>query len=346
MKKKDVLNLIRYHTEQNNPAFREQAYLIAKEFDNNGDSQISEYIVSLLSDANTFVPQANTNGLKFFKVVRAEDVSLPLPDIIANDVLGIINAVNHNLGVNKFIFKGSPGTGKTETVKQVARLLDRKLYQVDFDQLIDSRLGQTAKNISEMFAEINELSQPGKVVILFDEIDAIALDRTNNNDVREMGRATSAVLKGLDHLNSQIVLLATTNLFQDFDQALIRRFNAVVDFDRYSQDDLLEIAESILNGVLIKVPEAGRNVRLFRKILQLLPHIPYPGNLKNLIETVVAFSDPNDKFNYLKRLYEKVMDNQQLSVEELKKKGFTVREIEILTSIPKSTVSRELNEGK
>ena len=86
-----------------------------------------------------------------------------------------------------------PGSGKTEAVKQVARLLDRTLFYVDFENLIDSKLGQTNRNIAALFSEINMLPQPNKVVILFDEIDVIALDRINSNDVREMGRATSVI---------------------------------------------------------------------------------------------------------------------------------------------------------
>ena len=47
-----------------------------------------------------------------------------------------------------------PGSGKTEAVKQVARLLDRTLFYVDFENLIDSKLGQTNKNIAVLFNEI------------------------------------------------------------------------------------------------------------------------------------------------------------------------------------------------
>ena len=47
----------------------------------------------------------------------------------------------------------------------------------------------------EAFKEINKLAHPENAIILFDEIDAIALDRLNNNDLREMGRATSTLLK-------------------------------------------------------------------------------------------------------------------------------------------------------
>ena len=90
------------------------------------------------------------------------------------------------------------GTGKTETAKHIARILNRELYQAEFGAIIDSKLGQTSKNITTIFDEINNLPHPEKIIILFDEIDALALDRLNNNDLREMGRATSTLLKELD----------------------------------------------------------------------------------------------------------------------------------------------------
>ena len=50
-----------------------------------------------------------------------------------------------------------PGSGKTEAAKNVARLLDRNLFIVNFENLIDSKLGQTNKNIINAFKEINSL---------------------------------------------------------------------------------------------------------------------------------------------------------------------------------------------
>ena len=70
---------------------------------------------------------------------------MPLPEEIKSDLLGIINAVGHNMGINKFLFSGYPGTGKTETVKHLTRILNRELYSVDFNYIIDSKLGQTGK---------------------------------------------------------------------------------------------------------------------------------------------------------------------------------------------------------
>ncbi len=94
----------------------------------------------------------------------------------------------------------------------MARSLKRELWLVDFNSLIDSKPGQTAKNIAAMFDKIASIKAYDRVMILFDEIDALALDRANGNDLRETGQATAALLKGLDSLTANVMIIAT-NLF-------------------------------------------------------------------------------------------------------------------------------------
>ena len=342
MKKKSVLNLIKYYSEENDAGFRSEAYEIAKDFDKSGDYQLAEYIMALMSNANTFVPQMSENDSALFEKIESSGDSLWLPDPVTQDILGIVHAVAHKAGINKFLFQGAPGTGKTEAVKQLSRILNRDIYMVDFAAVIDSKLGQTQKNISSLFKEINNFVHPENVIILFDEIDAIALDRTNTNDLREMGRATSSMLKGMDYMDERVVLVATTNLYEHFDKALIRRFDSVIDFNRYTKGDLMSISEEFLNKFLVKFKLANKDIRLFRKIIGLMESIPYPGDLKNIIRTAVAFSDPDDGMDYFRRLYYAVNGKQPQDLKELKSQKFTIREIEILSRIPRSTVAREL----
>jgi len=345
MKKKNVLNLIKYYIEKNDAAFRNEAYEIAKSFDEIKNYQLSEYIMGLLSSTNTFSPQISDSASVFLKRMDIDSDSLPLPDAIKDDVLGIVNAVGHNVGINKFLFQGPPGTGKTESAKQIARIMERELFVVDFNSIIDSKLGQTAKNVASLFDEILNITHPEKVVILLDEIDIIAIDRVNSNDLREMGRVTSSVLKALDSLSSKVILIATTNLFESFDKALIRRFDSIIDYGRYTQADLMEIAEIILGEFLTKFKFAGRNMQLFRKIMGTMETIPYPGDLKNLIKTSLAFSNSNDEYDYLTRLYKTITGQSgEIDLLTLQKSSFTVREIEILTGISKSQVARGLKE--
>ena len=277
MKKQNVLNLIKYHVERNENGFRNEAINIARYFDSIGDDQLAEYIMSLIAESNLYTPQGRDFESEYLKQIETSTVQpLYLPSAISDDIKGIINAVNHNIGINKFLFEGMPGSGKTEAVKQVARLLDRTLFYVDFENLIDSKLGQTNKNIAALFNEINMLPQPDKVVVLFDEIDVIALDRINSNDVREMGRATSVILKELDRLtdlNKEIVIIATTNLFSSFDKALVRRFDAVINFDRYTKEDLIEVAEYYFTSFVKNFKGISKDIRLFRKIKSKLGNL-------------------------------------------------------------------------
>jgi len=348
MKKKNVLNLIRCHVENNDAGFRSEAREIANEFDMNGDTQLAMYILSLLSSENSFVPQQNDDPFKldspFIDKSFSSEEMLLLPDAIMQDLTGIVNAVRRRMGANKFLFQGKPGTGKTQAVKQVARLLGRELFVVNESALIDSKLGQTQKNISSVFHALAGAVHPERIVVLFDELDALALDRTNANDLREMGRATTEILKGLDSLNEDIVLIATTNLFHCFDKALSRRFDFIVDFDRYSEEDLAEIAEKMLGRYLDKVKLANRDVRLFRKILSLAKPLPQPGDILNIIKTAVAFSNPENGFDYMRRLYRAFCGKPSLDAHELQAEGFTIREIGILTGQSKSGVGRELME--
>ena len=344
MKKKNVVSLIKYYAEKNDAGFRNEAYEIAREFDSSGDYQLAEYIMSLLSNVNTFVPQMENHESAFFEKTNTSVGSLLFPDAIMQDLFGVVNAIGHHVGVNKFLFQGAPGTGKTEAVKQLANILEREVFMVDFSAIIDSKLGQTQKNISELFKEINGFVDPDKILILMDEIDAIALDRTNQHDMREMGRATSAMLKGLDRLDDRIVLIATTNLYEYFDKALLRRFDSIISFNRYTREDLLDIAEKMLDQYLVKFKLANRDVRIFRKIMNLLDEMPYPGDLKNIIKTAVAFSDPSDGQDYFRRLYYGVCGYAPEDIKLLQEQKFTVREIEILTKKSKSSVSRLLKE--
>ncbi len=349
MKKQNVLNLIKYHVEKNENAFKTEAINIARYFDRIGDSQLAEYIMGLITSNNVYTPQGISFSSEFLKPIDITNIKpLNLPLIIYDDIKGIINAINHDIGMNRFLFEGSPGSGKTESCKHITRLLERELFYVDFTTLIDSKLGSTNKNISNVFNEINSLPHPHKIVILFDEIDVIALDRVNLNDVREMGRVTSTILKEFDRmadLNKGVVIIATTNLFGNFDKALLRRFNSIINFDRYDKNDLLDFAQQYFSEYAKNFKGISRDTRLFKKILNCSNNLPYPGELKNIINTSLAFSDLSYEYDYLKRLYNNLVGNlDKDDIDVLHNKGFTVREIEKLKGRSKSTIARNLKE--
>ena len=344
MKKQNIVNLIKYHVERKENAFRNEAIKIAQHFDHIGDTLLVEYVMKLIAESSLNIPQANYFDSEFLKPINTEAIAaLNLPAAITEDMKGIVNAIHHRVGINKFLFEGFTGSGKTEAAKHIARLLDRSLYYVDFVHLIDSKLGQTNKNISTVFSEIHSIPHPEKTVILFDEIDVIALDRVNSNDVREMGRVTSAILREFDRLtdlNKGVVIIATTNLYQNFDKALSRRFDATINFNRYGNDDLIEVAIVYFLSFAKRVKGIAKDIRLFKKILKTSIQLPYPGELKNMIKTSLAFSDQNNDYDHLRRLYNRLIGNlKHTTCDQLRTLGFTVTDIEKLKVESQSTTT-------
>ena len=169
MKKQNLINLVKYHVEKKDEAFATEVMEIAKDFDKHGDEAVAQYLMELISNVNFYVPQGNYKNLNYLRKLEYSTKPLILPDAIEEDVIGVTKAIGNKSGLSKFLFYGEPGTGKTESAYQIARLLDRDILSVDFEQLVDSRLGETAKNVVRLFDEINHL-QYGRVIVVFDEI--------------------------------------------------------------------------------------------------------------------------------------------------------------------------------
>ena len=348
MKKRNILNLIKYHVEKNEAAFRNESISIARYFDSIGDQDLVEYILGLLSELPTFSPQnleVNNEFLEQLDTTKLEPLHLPI-DII-NGIGSIISAVKRNIGINKFLFRGESGTGKTEAAKQVARLLNRNFYKMDLKKFIDNNVEKTNINIINAFQKMYRIPDANQRVILFEGIDALVRVRENAHDTIGMESIMSTLIGEIDSLSSlhkEIVLIAKTNCYDDIEQPLFRRFNFTVNFNRYAQEDLIEICEFYCDAFIAQFKGNRKAIRLLRKILNLSNNLPYPGELKDIVKTAIAFSDVSSEYDYLKRLYNDLIGKLDLkNISDLYLEGFTIREIEILKGVSKSTVYRKLH---
>lgn len=343
MKKADVINLIKTHYNDDDLAFKRISYRIADEFASEGDMEIANTIYGLVSDAYNFSTQDATTKLGFLELVKETNEQLFFPEPIMMDIVGVFNAINRGFKINKFLFYGAPGTGKTEAVRLISKKLKKSLWRVSIRDLIDSKLGETSKNIHNLFSDISSYPKKNKMIVLFDEIDSLALNRSDSRDLREMGRATTELFIGLDGLDPNVILIATTNLYSDFDSALLRRFQKHIDFSRYSKNDLIELGCLFYDEIIDKTTEIDDDKRLVKKIMSSY-HLPYPGDLKNIIVSAIAFSDPNNRFDYFSRLILSLDEySNPLDMSHLKEKGFSLREIAKITSKSKSVVGRRLS---
>jgi AAA ATPase len=147
------------------------------------------------------------------------------------------------------LFYGAPGVGKTETVLQLARKTGRNIIQVNVEQIKSMWVGESEKNIKALFDDYrNQVeSQSLAPILLFNEADAVI-------GIRHKGaeRATDKMENSLQNIILQEmegidgILIATTNLAQNFDKAFERRFLYKVKFNAPSTQTRRSIWQTIM----------------------------------------------------------------------------------------------------
>lgn len=133
------------------------------------------------------------------------------------------------------LFYGAPGTGKTESVLQIAHKTGRDIMQVDMSEIKSKWVGESEQNIKAVFDNYRSLCKAcdRTPILLFNEADAILGTRMGQalHSVDKMNNAIqNIVLQEMETLDG--IMIATTNLEQSLDNAFERRFLYKVRFER------------------------------------------------------------------------------------------------------------------
>ncbi|MDE1208401.1 AAA family ATPase [Tenacibaculum larymnensis] len=154
---------------------------------------------------------------------------------------------------NKILLFGHTGCGKTTTARAIAKKLDKKIIILNLGSIVSSKLGETAKNISEVFKKATRES----AVLFLDEFDYIGKARDyDSKDSSEMKRLVNTVIQLIDQLPNDVLLIAATNHSSVIDTALLRRFQLKLKFEAPSESDLDSYYETLLQ----QFPEEFRKV--------------------------------------------------------------------------------------
>ena len=147
------------------------------------------------------------------------------------------------------LFYGAPGTGKTETVLQVARKTGRDIMQVDMSQMRDKYVGESEKNVKAVFTRYRRLCQESDrtPILLLNEADALLSVRLSSmhNAVDQMANTMqNIILQEMENLDG--ILIATTNLTSNLDAAFERRFLYKVEFLKPTAEESRHIWQAML----------------------------------------------------------------------------------------------------
>ena len=171
----------------------------------------------------------------FYNAAEEEQV-VRLARLLGQDSLKDIQKRLEDEGMRKgfaCLFYGAPGTGKTETVLQIARQTGRAIMQIDIASMRDKYVGESEKNIKNVFSRYREMCRKAKVmpILFFNEADAIFNKRSENTEraVDKMENSIqNIILQEMENLDG--ILIATTNLTSNLDKAFDRRFLYKVKF--------------------------------------------------------------------------------------------------------------------
>lgn len=135
-------------------------------------------------------------------------------------------------------FYGKAGTGKSMTAEAVAKALNKKVYHINYSELESKYVGETPKNIRRAF----ECATRDDAVLIFDEADSFLgkrLSSVTQSADYGVNITRSVLLMELEKFSGVVVF--TTNLISNYDEAFKRRILLSVYFDMPDEKARLQI---------------------------------------------------------------------------------------------------------
>ncbi len=260
---KQILAMLRSRAEGDDERFYSIALQIAASEARQGHRTTAEELRAAVDEARGKVSRGASVAIPFSKprgdlesLIDLKPAKLRLADVVLDSALykrlqDIVRQQQkrewlreHGKTPNRrVLFVGPPGSGKTMTAEALAGELKLPLFVIRLESLITRFMGETASKLRLVFDET--LRHRG--VYLFDEFDAIGGRRNATNDVAEMRRVLNSFLQLMEQPNAtDSILIGATNHPELLDRALLRRFDAILEFSAPSDEQIQSLLKSSL----------------------------------------------------------------------------------------------------
>lgn len=203
------------------------------------------------SDYNLIKPDSFPEKKMIYNVSEQCQVA-ELSSILSIDRFNEVQSRLRNVGMRSgfcSLFYGSPGTGKTETVYQIARATGRDILRVDVDKIKSCWVGESEQNMKKLFDRYRNIckNSPLAPILFFNEADAILGSRMEGatRAVDKMENSIqNIILQEMEALEG--IMIATTNLTANLDKAFERRFLYKIQFNRPTVEARAQIWQAML----------------------------------------------------------------------------------------------------
>lgn len=189
-------------------------------------------------DMNFILHYTIKKKVLFFDAYEQEQVDRLTNLLMPENFAAVQKRLSDNGMRNGFasLFYGAPGTGKTETVYQIARQTGRDILPINVSEIKSVWVGESEKNIKKLFDDYRENVSHAEIapILLFNEADALLGTRLETlRSVDKMENALqNIILQEMENLNG--IMIATTNMTRNLDKAFERRFIYKIEFSNPS----------------------------------------------------------------------------------------------------------------
>ena len=231
---------------------------------------VSKETLNYLSTGKTFRPVFSTHFPASLSGTKLNWNDLILPSHVKEELKEILTWIQHGdhilneMGYGKHIkkgyrslFYGPPGTGKTLAATLLGKASKRDVYRIDLSKVVSKYIGETEKNLASIFDQAENKNW----ILFFDEADSLFGRRTStrsSND-RYANQEVSYLLQRIEDFQGVIIL--SSNLKGNLDEAFIRRLQSVIYFP---------------------VPDEQTRYRLWKNIIQDKKHLEAGIDLEKL----------------------------------------------------------------
>lgn len=361
MKSTLVIGLIQAHLSGDEGRFADAVERLAADEENKGNVALGMEIREAYRDG-TFMPsEPMAHREDLFQLSAAvpldRDSGLSLiefrtPSVDIDDVIvdprarAVIDQIleewkspeklpNGILPTKSVLLEGPPGCGKTMTAEAIACKLGIPLAVARPDGIISSYLGQTGANIRRVFDSVC-----GRRCVLFlDEFEALGKDRTDPNDIGEIKRMMTALLQNMDSLEGGVLLIAATNIPGMLDPAVVRRFDRTVTLNLPDREGRHRFIERFSD-------DHGLDLSGFEEhLVDVTVGFSY-AELEGLLTNLIRDSSVRGPLALESGISELEDFDAESVARRMRDSGATLREIEKVTGIPKSTLSYRFSRGQ
>lgn len=148
----------------------------------------------------------------------------------------------------KILFFGPPGTGKTLSAMALAKSLKKEVLSFDCSKILSAYVGESEKNVRLIFDTYKDMCKKVKSepILFLDEADQFLSSRGGSHTSTDKmhNQMQNIFLEQIERFEG--ILIATTNLLENFDKAFSRRFHYKIEFKRPNKEQRQRLWEHLL----------------------------------------------------------------------------------------------------